>query len=157
MKNIKIKWLICMIVIGLSLSACGVQGPNHEGTKGEAAETIEVSSENSPEETGPDAESLGETGPDVESPEETEPRANSSEGQQDFDLEMVPAYSGEAYADINDDIPFFTEEELTAEPFEEYWPLDELGRCTGAFACIGPELLPTEVRGSQSAATPVGW
>ena len=167
MKNTKIKWLIYMMAIGLFLSACGVRESDREGTKAEAAETIETSLENSPEETEPDAVSSEETGTDAESPEktgagetasgETEPGEDSSAGRRDFDLDMVPAYSGNAYADINDDIPFFTEDELTAEPFQEYWPLDEFGRCTGAFACIGPELLPTEVRGNQSAATPAGW
>ena len=51
---------------------------------------------------------------------------------EDFSLDMVPAYSGRAYVDINGDVPFFTQEEMTAEAFHEYWPLDELGRCTGA-------------------------
>ena len=167
MKNTKIKWLIYVMAIGLFLSACGVRESDREGTKAEAAETIETSLENSPEETEPDAVSSEETGTDAESPEktgagetasgETEPGEDSSAGRRDFDLDMVPAYSGNAYADINGDIPFFTEDELTAEPFQEYWPLDEFGRCTGAFACIGPELLPTEVRGNQSAATPAGW
>ena len=60
-----------------------------------------------------------------------------TDGQQensgeDFSLDMVPAYSGRAYADINGDVPFFTKEEMTEEAFHEYWPLDELGRCTGA-------------------------
>ena len=178
MKNTKIKWLIYVMAIGLFLSACGVRESDREGAaRAEAAETIETSLENSPEETEPDAVSPEETGPDAVSPEKTEsdaenqektgagetasgenePGADSSAGRRDFDLDMVPVYSGNAYADINDDIPFFTEDELTAEPFQEYWPLDEFGRCTGAFACIGPELLPTEVRENQSAATPAGW
>ena len=167
MKNTKIKWLIYVMAIGLFLSACGVRESDHEGTKAEVAETIEPSSENSPEETEPDAVSPGETESDADSPEktgagetasgETEPGEDSSAGQRDFDLDMVPAYSGNAYADINDDIPFFADEELTAETFQEYWPLDEFGRCTGAFACIGPELLPTEVRGSAGTVEPAGW
>lgn len=167
MKNTKIKWLIYVMAIGLFLSACGVRESDHGGTKAEVAETIEPSSENSPEETEPDAVSPGETESDAESPEktgagetasgETEPGEDSSAGQRDFDLDMVPAYSGNAYADINDDIPFFADEELTAETFQEYWPLDEFGRCTGAFACIGPELLPTEVRGSAGTVEPAGW
>ena len=168
MKNTKIKWLIYVMAIGLFLSACGVRESDREGAaRAEAAETIETSSENSPEETEPDAVSPEKTESDAENQEktgagetaseETEPGTDSSAGQRDFDLKMVPAYSGEAYADINGDIPFFADEELTAEPFQEYWPLDEFGRCTGAVACIGPELLPTEVRGNQSAATPAGW
>ena len=74
-----------------------------------------------------------------------------------FTLDMVPPYSGRAYADINGDVPFFTEEEMTAEAFHEYWPLDELGRCTGAYACVGPETLPKQKRGDISQVRPTGW
>ena len=77
--------------------------------------------------------------------------------EEEFTLSMVPEYSGNAYADINDDIPFFSEDELIAETFQEYWPLDELGRCTGAYACIGPESLPTEPRENISMIEPTGW
>ena len=74
-----------------------------------------------------------------------------------FTLDMVPPYSGNAYADINGDVPFFTEEEITSEAFHEYWPLDELGRCTGAYACVGPETLPKQKRGDISMVKPTGW
>ena len=75
----------------------------------------------------------------------------------DFSLDMVPPFSGQAYADINGDVPFFTEEEMTSEAFHEYWPLDELGRCTGAYACVGPETLPKQKRGDISEVRPTGW
>ncbi len=75
----------------------------------------------------------------------------------DFTLSMVPPYSGRPYTDIHGDVPFFTEEELTSEAFHEYWPLDELGRCTGAYACVGPETLPTQKRGDISMVKPTGW
>ena len=74
-----------------------------------------------------------------------------------FTLEMVPPYSGKAYADINDDVPFFAEEEMTTEAFHQYWPLDELGRCTGAYACVGPETLPKQERGEIWEIRPSGW
>ena len=74
-----------------------------------------------------------------------------------FTPDMVPPYSGNAYADINGDVPFFTEEEMTSEAFHEYWPLDELGRCTGAYACVGPETLPQQKRGDISEVKPTGW
>ena len=74
-----------------------------------------------------------------------------------FTLEMVPPYSGQAYADINDDVPFFAEEEMTTEAFHQYWPLDELGRCTGAYACVGPETLPKQERGEIWEIRPTGW
>ena len=34
-------------------------------------------------------------------------------GTGEFSLDLVPAYSGQAYTDINGDVPFFTEEEMT--------------------------------------------
>ena len=75
----------------------------------------------------------------------------------EFSLDLVPAYSGQPYADINGDVPFFTEEEMTTEAFHEYWDLDPLGRCSGAYACVGPETLPTQERGDISQVRPTGW
>ena len=44
-----------------------------------------------------------------------------------------PAYSGDAYIEINDNVPFFADDELAAGSFEYYSELDSLGRC-GAYA-----------------------
>ena len=89
--------------------------------------------------------------------EETPAAVQPEETADPFTLDMVPPYSGNAYADINGDVPFFTEEEMTSEAFHEYWPLDELGRCTGAYACVGPETLPRQKRGDISEVKPTGW
>ena len=72
-------------------------------------------------------------------------------------LEAIPAWSGDAYIPIDRNIPGFTAEELTTEPFEQYSPLDDLGRCGTAYACVARELMPTEDRGSISSVTPSGW
>lgn len=69
----------------------------------------------------------------------------------------VPEYSGEPYVVINDNTPEFAQTELTAAAFEEYSPLDSLGRCGTAEACIGEETMPTEERESISDVTPTGW
>ena len=92
-----------------------------------------------------------------EEPSESETPEEAVRLEDAFSLDMVPAFSGRAYADINGDVPFFTEEEMTSEAFHEYWPLDDLGRCTGAFACVGPETLPKEQRGDISEVKPSGW
>ena len=44
-----------------------------------------------------------------------------------YDLDQVPAYAGEPYVVINDNQPFFGEEEYTTEAFETYSALDGLG------------------------------
>ncbi len=72
-------------------------------------------------------------------------------------LDEIPEYSGRAYVEINGGEPFFTEDEITTEAFESYAPLDALGRCGVAFACIGIELMPTEERDDISSVTPSGW
>ena len=74
-----------------------------------------------------------------------------------IDLSSVPAYSGQAYVELNGNVPFFTQEELTTESFEEYSPLDDLGRCGTAYACIGTDLMPTEPRGAIGQVKPSGW
>ena len=52
----------------------------------------------------------------------------------------------------------FTDEQRAAEPgYEHYDELDELGRCTAAFAVVGPETQPTEKRGSIGEVRPSGW
>lgn len=72
-------------------------------------------------------------------------------------LAEVPEYSGEPYVEINDNQPEFEDYELTAETFEEYSELDELGRCGAAEACVGEETMPTEERGDISSVKPTGW
>lgn len=74
-----------------------------------------------------------------------------------YDLDQVPAYAGEPYVVINDNQPFFGEEEYTTEAFETYRALDGLGRCGTAYACVGEELMPTEARESISSVKPSGW
>ncbi|MBQ2879579.1 MAG: hypothetical protein IJE27_02695, partial [Anaerotignum sp.] len=46
-----------------------------------------------------------------------------------FDLATLPAYEGKAYVVLNQNIPDFSEKDLAKSVFEEYSPLDLLGRC----------------------------
>lgn len=71
--------------------------------------------------------------------------------------ENLPDYSGSASILINNGKPFFTEEELTTDPFEEYSDLDSLGRCGVACANICREIMPTQERGSIGSVKPSGW
>ena len=77
--------------------------------------------------------------------------------QGSFDLSQIPEYTGDAYVAVNGNLPFFTDDEITDQSFETYSPLDALGRCGVAFACIGQDLMPTEDRGSIGQVKPSGW
>lgn len=76
---------------------------------------------------------------------------------QSFSLEDIPASSDTGYVFINNNEPEFTEDEYTTDAFEAYSPLDYLGRCGPAYACLGRELMPTEDRESISHIYPSGW
>lgn len=73
-------------------------------------------------------------------------------------LASIPAFDASSpFVIIKDNVPSFTEEEITKRSFESYSPLDSLGRCGEAFACIGKDLMPTEERGSIGQVKPSGW
>lgn len=72
-------------------------------------------------------------------------------------LEDIPAYTGSPYIALNGNQPEFEEGDLSSESFETYSPLDSLGRCGPAYACIGQDLMPTEDRESISGVHPTGW
>ena len=75
-----------------------------------------------------------------------------------FGIEDVPEFSGSLFAEINGNVPFFTEEEITSTSYESYSEHDELGRCGVAVACLGFDLMPTEERDfSLTTVTPSGW
>lgn len=71
--------------------------------------------------------------------------------------ETAPTAPQSPYQVLNNNVPEFTEDEITTESFEQYAELDELGRCGTAFACVGVDLMPTEERGSISRVKPTGW
>lgn len=74
-----------------------------------------------------------------------------------YDIENLPEYDGNSYVIVNDNIPYFKEEEYTTTSFEKYSELDLLGRCGVAYANISKDLMPTEKRGSIGMIKPSGW
>lgn len=75
-----------------------------------------------------------------------------------FDAEAVPDYAGYAYIEVNDNVPYFSDEEKqTVEAFETYSDLDALGRCGVAYANVCRELQPAEPKGEIGSIRPSGW
>jgi len=68
-----------------------------------------------------------------------------------------PPYKGEPSVEVNGNTPFFSEEDLAREPFEQYSALDSLGRCGTAYALIGKDMMPEGERGSIGMVKPSGW
>lgn len=132
--------ILFLFLTGLLLAGCGVQkaesdrNPLRKETAGadyaEEKETVqaEESAENPPLSGG------GET-----------------------DIIEIPAYSGHAYAEVNGNIPYFEDNELSEESFGNYSELDRLGRCGVCTASIGRDIMPEEERGEIGSIRPSGW
>lgn len=76
-----------------------------------------------------------------------------------FDISEIPEYSQSPYCTINNNIPSFTEEDYNLGVFENYSELDNLGRCSVAYANICKEIMPKEGQERESIGMikPSGW
>jgi len=88
----------------------------------------------------------------------TNPNENNNYSNIDVsNISDIPEYSGKDYIILNNNVPNFSDSDLTTTSFEEYSPLDSLGRCGVAYANVGTDIMPTEKRESISSVKPSGW
>lgn len=81
----------------------------------------------------------------------------ASAAKEKITLNNLPVYSGEAYVELNDNVPSFSKKDMTSKAFEKYSELDDLGRCGTAYANVCKETMPTEERGNIGMIKPSGW
>ncbi len=74
-----------------------------------------------------------------------------------YNIDEIPEYNKDSYVYINDNIPNFTEDDISETSYEKYSKQDILGRSGVAIANIGIDLMPTEERGSIGMVKPSGW
>ena len=76
-----------------------------------------------------------------------------------INIEDIPEYKEKKYIEINNNKPYFSNEEYTTTVFENYSNLDSKGRSGTAYANICRELMPKngETRESISNVKPTGW
>lgn len=76
-----------------------------------------------------------------------------------YEYQNIPKikYNGNPYVELNNNVPYFINENLKTTPFQDYVDLDKLGRVGAATACLGPETIPTEKRGPIGMIKPAGW
>lgn len=154
--------VFAFIVIGIgTLTEDHDSPPTDSSAQVETTEAPTTAPTSQPEETQPtetpiETETPTESVPPAESiapPETTEPQVTAPV----IDLASIPAFSGDPYVVLNDNVPEFSDSDLTTSSFETYSNLDSLGRCGMAYACIGTDLMPTEERGSIGQVKPSGW
>lgn len=151
---------LCFTLIGCSSSAD--EGSAGSSTTQEVTSAVDESQETQASESTTSDTTESETN-ETESakaaqttesePETVTPAASS----QTVSLDDIPAYSGSPYVTVNDNVPYFTDADLTTTSYESYSDLDSLGRCGVAVANIGQDIMPTEERGSIGSVKPSGW
>jgi len=154
--------ILCLIAVlfsAVTLTGCDSESVSETTT--EAVETIESQlTENETEEITDNSET--EKGEESKTEKETE-KVNKPNSIGDDNskavLSDIPEYSGRPYVVINGNVPSFNKYELTTKGYETYASLDSLGRCGGAVASCGKEIMPkaNEERGSISSVKPSGW
>lgn len=73
-------------------------------------------------------------------------------------ISNIPPYSGKIVITINNNVPYFKEQEISTENFEDYSPLDELNRAGVSFANICKYTMPPEGTKRESLSyKPTGW
>lgn len=153
-----IKMAICeMLAVVLVLTGCSTEAlsDNSEVPVWKQTETVS------------ETDTTGNTQSDTQADDgqQTQAAPQSNAGPQDellnnnsfVSLDSIPAYDGKAYVAVNDNVPFFTDSELTTDAFEYYSELDSLGRCGVTYANVCKEIMPTEERGKIGMVKPSGW
>ena len=82
--------------------------------------------------------------------DQTDPIATSFPAQ-------IPEYSGELSIELNNNVPSFSDYDLTHITGESYSDLDSLGRCGSAAAMLDRSMMPTQERGEIGMIQPSGW
>lgn len=74
-----------------------------------------------------------------------------------FSLNDIPSFSNVPYCEVNNNNPYFTDDEITTQSYEYYPDLDSLGRCGACTACISIDLMPATEREGIGMIKPSGW
>lgn len=141
LQKLFVMFMLCLVLAGCSGKDAGKSESEPIGS----SEVTESASEQAEKEE-PQDNKAGET--------EAEDIADKTEEIVYID---IPAYAGYAYTEINGNVPYFSEDELTAESYEYYAELDVMGRCGACMASIGQDIMPTKARESIGEVKPTGW
>mgnify|MGYP001419044879 FL=1 len=120
--------VLYVAIFALLMSGCSMSGiadGSRSAVKGYEKETVEDTSESENTTAAEKKDNTGNT-----SPESSAAASENIADQQASSMEIadIPIYSGEAYCEINGNVPYFSEDEMVTEAFENYSDLDFLGR-----------------------------
>ncbi len=163
--------IVCLLILTFSLAGCSdtaeiseLSALEETAAVAKVTESAESASESAAEAASAPAATPTPSSASASSAEVTSsPETMLSQAleavvtEETVSLEDIPAYSGEPYTEINGNVPYFTEADLTDDSYEYYSELDSLGRCGVAVADIGTDLMPVKERGAIGSVKPTGW
>ena len=152
----KIIAAVAALNIVILLGGCASQMAGREYVSTQEEVSVEQA-ETSAEDTGQGSDKLEDVADREKESQSADSSNVSKSAETTFDPEDVSEFSDHPYVEVNGNVPFFTEDEITTDVFEEYSPLDSLGRCGVAYANICKGLMPTEERGEIGMIKPSGW
>lgn len=186
-KRAQQNWLLGVVIALVAALASGAYmsvPDRYDYTDSIVEQQDDAQTESSQTETSTDAESNGDstdsTSADLSDAQEDRELYDGLSGEDDgsdnaidynsyngrLSLSRVSDYVGRSYEVLSSNsthqmgVPSFSLEEMARAKegtFKEFHKLDNLGRVTWAFACVGTETLGTGKRGDISRIHPTGW
>lgn len=186
-KRAQQNWLLGVVIALVATLASGAYmsvPDRYDYTDSIVEQQDDAQTESSQTETSTDAESNGDstdsTSADLSDAQEDRELYDGLSGEDDgsdnaidynsyngrLSLSRVSDYVGRSYEVLSSNsthqmgVPSFSLEEMARAKegtFKEFHKLDNLGRVTWAFACVGTETLGTGKRGDISRIHPTGW
>lgn len=151
-----------MLSVCLSLSSCTFYN-QETGTsiQDESILTSETVSETSTSSTQTTT-SIVETSPTTSTTTDIQTKSIQTEStvvvpESTFSIIEILPFDGTPYYAVNNNQPYFTNDEITNQSYEYYSNLDSLGRCGVCIACISLDMMPTTEREGIGMVKPSGW
>lgn len=148
----KIKFLLLTMLLTLFMAGCTGETSTTDTTMADVStEATDTASESQK------TDDTDQTKQPNQSNSETQYAENKVTEAPPFVASDIPAYTGDNYTVIHNNVPYFDASELATASYEYYSDLDDLGRCGFCVADIGTDLMPTEERGEIGSIKPTGW
>lgn len=160
MKRLRNAWIVlilCFILAGCGAGDAAVSGQEEVLQADENGQEEALQEDEGGWESSDEDESVSERTKEAAESADKGARSVLDQAAEEITYIDVPVYTGDAYTVVNENIPYFSDDELTDVSFEYYAELDSLGRCGACMASVGQDIMPTEDRENIGSVKPTGW
>lgn len=144
----KMTWLLSLLLaVSIIFSGCGEIPDEISSDISDSSSSIELTKPTESEQSIPDSE------PEVSTDSTPTEKPSIPTENKAVSLSSIPAFAGSPYVAVNDNVPYFSDDDYTTQSYEYYSDLDNLGRCGIAMACIYGEDKSDEPESSETVPT----